>query len=54
MDRSEQELNIIEQISQILGGGLELAKSFSGPGLLERELSIERRLSHCWTPLRDS
>jgi Nif-specific regulatory protein len=43
MDRSEQELNIIEQISQILGGGLELSQVFQrAMALLERELSIEK------------
>ncbi|MGB1126329.1 MAG: sigma 54-interacting transcriptional regulator [Phycisphaeraceae bacterium] len=43
MDRSEQELNIIEQISQILGGGLELSEVFQrAMALLERELSIEK------------
>ena len=43
MDRSEQELNIIEQISQILGGGLELSEVFQrAMSLLERELSIEK------------
>ena len=43
MDRSEQELNIIEQISQILGGGLELSEVFQrAMSLLGKELSIER------------
>ncbi|MEM9346831.1 MAG: GAF domain-containing protein, partial [Planctomycetota bacterium] len=43
MDRPEQELNIIEQISQILGGGLELSEVFQrAMTLLERELSIEK------------
>lgn len=43
MDRSEQELNIIEQISQILGGGLELSEVFQrAMTLLEHELSIEK------------
>ena len=43
MDRLEQELNIIEQISQILGGGLELSEVFQrAMTLLERELSIEK------------
>lgn len=43
MDRLEQELNIIEQISQILGGGLELSQVFQrAMSLLERELSIEK------------
>ncbi|MEM1353374.1 MAG: sigma 54-interacting transcriptional regulator [Planctomycetota bacterium] len=43
MDRLEQELNIVEQISQILGGALELSEVFQrAMSLLGHELSIER------------
>ena len=43
MDRAEQELDILEEISQILSGGLELGEVFQrAVNLLGKELSIER------------
>src|SRR5690606_4387276 len=43
MDRSEQELDILEQISQILGDGLELTQVFRRVMLvLSERLGVER------------
>src|SRR5690554_2586059 len=43
MDRSEQELDILEQISQILGDGLELTQVFRRVMLvLNERLGVER------------
>ncbi len=43
MSRSEQELDILERISQILGGGLELSEVFQrAMSLLSERLNIQR------------
>ncbi|MEX0886132.1 MAG: sigma 54-interacting transcriptional regulator [Phycisphaeraceae bacterium] len=43
MERAEQELDILEQISQILGGGLELSQVFQrAMSLVSERLGIER------------
>ena len=43
MDRAEQELDILEEISQILGDGLELSQVFQrAMSLLSTRLDIQR------------
>ncbi|MEM1211880.1 MAG: sigma 54-interacting transcriptional regulator [Planctomycetota bacterium] len=49
MDRAEQELNILEQVSQILGDGLELQTLFGRVmSVLREELGVQRAALVLW------
>jgi Nif-specific regulatory protein len=54
MDRAEQELDILEQISQILGDGLELSQVFQrAMALLSDKLHIQRASLVLWDQASD-
>ncbi len=54
MDRSEQELDILEQISQILGGGMELGQVFQrAMALLGDKLNFQRCALVLWDEATD-
>ncbi len=54
MDRAEQELDILEQISQILGDGLELSQVFQrAMALLSDRLHIQRAALVLWDQATD-
>ncbi|MEM9294943.1 MAG: hypothetical protein AAGA57_04000, partial [Planctomycetota bacterium] len=49
MDRSDQELNILEEVSRVLSAGLDLEHGFERVmQLLSRELEVQRAALVLW------